>query len=52
MAAINYLLSTFCTEPFDIVVIPFLFAGYLIRIMEDSEISADAAPLRFALALD
>ena len=34
------------------MVIPFLFTGYLILIIDDSEISADAAPLRFAFALD
>ena len=53
MAAISCLLSTFYTEPFDMVVIPpFLFEDGLILIIDDSEISADAAPLRLAFALD
>ena len=53
MAAISCLLSTFCTEPFEIVVMPpFLFEDGLILIIDDSEISADAAPLRLVFALD
>jgi len=48
----SYLLSTFWTEPLEIVVIPFLLEDCFILIIEDSEMSADAAPLRFALALD
>ena len=34
------------------MVMPFLFTGYLILIIDDSEISADAAPFLFAFALD
>ena len=53
MAAISCLLSTFCTEPLEMVVMPpFLFDAGLIFIIDDSEISADAAPLRLAFALD
>ena len=35
-----------------VVIPPFLFEDGLILIIDDSEISADAAPLRLALALD
>ena len=35
-----------------VVIPPFLFEDGLILIIDDSEISADAAPLRLAFALD